>query len=677
MDRDFVNEIFQVLNYEKTSLSVKNFSTAIKICKKYHSDELNDLMKHKQLTHFRLCSLIRPDIPINSPANSPPPQLKRRISSESFQLNNNNNANISDMSKKTKIDDIDSQRPIISPPKANQISQNQLSIVEHSPVNNSDPQMEHKFDLVCSQLVTKEIQEVPGDIMNGIKVFMNENKISYLPKDNDNIVCKKYLDFRSKKNNLPFYQAFAQKILKDENDRKVAALEAERIRLEEENNRRLMEELRMKEEEKRLKKEQRIQLLSNLINNFGDLPCSDRIVGDLDYGIAADETLGYNTSIGVAQNLYRKLVEASTRDKFNAPLIHLLAPNNKSLFVRYQPLEMDEDNRFIFVSPLVYAELQGPERVTMKWCTSITQAKKINFVAFDSEGIENIKEIVHDELERTLDKYGGFMVGQSIPLNINERIVTLIIERIIDSDNLSVPVAQIAHSIDVGYEVRTDEEAFDETNFIELPDDFYNDDVANVAFGMAIDENEIPANQNSNLNYNPIGLVDDGFDEMNIDNGDNGDEGDEGEDNIVNNDEHHGRENFNDDFGFFDALREMRNSGNDVAIVEFNEDIDGASGEVVNLFNNVIHRGSQVVAVYDRKENGIRLWARSGLIGHHMSNDEKRMHLLSAHGRALDFLRGGRYISPSTFSGSWVIHNTRGLFIIGTISENGEINFLR
>ena len=663
MDKDFVNDILQVSNNEKTSLSMKHFTTAIKLCKQHNPDELNNLIKLKQLTHFRLCELVRPHIPRLSPTISPtispiisPPisKSKRRISSENFQLNSNN-SNITEMSKKSKSDVEQNDKPLIIPPKANFTS------------NLSDSY----FDLVCSKLVTKEIQGVPSEIMGELKHFMDINNIPYISKDNDNIVCKKYLDFRSRKHNLPFLQAFVQKVLKDENDRKLAITkleederirleEEERARIEEENNRRIMEEFRIKEEEKRLKKEFRTQLLSNLVNNFGDLPCSERIVGDIKYGVAADDTLGYNTSIGIAQKLYHKLVEASTRDRHNAPLLKLTTPTNKTLFVRYQPLPMDEDNHFIFVSPLVYGELQGPETVTMKWCTSVTQAKKINFIAFDSEGIENIKEIVHDELEQSLDKYGGFMVGQSIPLNINERIVTLIIERIIDTDNQNVPVGQIVHSIDVAYEVRTDEEAFDGENFIELPDDF-NEDVGNVAFGMAMDESDdrfderedivqrqSPVTINHENDYNPVAFAD--------------------EDINPNNDDH-------DDFGFFDALREMREIGNDVAIVEYNPDVDNSSGEVINLFNNVINRGSQVVAVYDRNENGIRLWARSGLIGHNMSEDEKRMYLLSAHGRALDFLRGGHYITPATFSGSWVIHNARGLFIIGTISEHGEISF--
>lgn len=559
------------------------------------------------------------------------------------------------------------QTPPQQTPTTKQTSVRETSLV---PPPTTQLTSNREFDVICSKYISKQITQIPSNILDELKQYMIYEKINFAPSDNENMICKKYLDKRAKEHNMPFAQAFAQKTLNDEADKQLAFQEAEKKRLEEEAAMKLLEQQRVLEEHKRIKKEYRVEFVANIKNNFADLSCSDRIVGHTDYFVAADEALGYTSMIGIAQPLYNRLVEASSRDEFNAPLLQLLNSNGKSVFVRYQPLQIDEESHFIFVSPLVYAELQGPETIRMKWCTTISQAKKINFVAFDSEGIEQLKEKVHEQLEQSLDKYSGFIIGQSIPINVDEQIITLVIEKIIDSDGISVPVAQAAHAADVDYDVRTDEEAFDENNrFNELPDEIDKDSSA-MAFGMAIDDDEreniayaseINNVRNDIRDYARDDIRDDIRDDMEIDN----------DENIETFEGHN-------DFGFFEAVKDMT-SNNTVAIIEFNDEInDDSNEEAKMLFKSEIIRGSVVVAVYDQNENAIRIWARGNMVERDpnvIDEDERRMYLLSAHGRALDFLRGGDFVTASTFSGSWLIHDTRGLFIIGSISENGQISY--
>jgi hypothetical protein len=391
-------------------------------------------------------------------------------------------------------------------------------------------------------------------------------------------------------------------------------------------------------------------------------------VGNIHYGIAADNTMD-KTSIGIARDVYNRLVQTSANSRFKAPLIQVLGPNEKSLFVRYQPINIDEHSKFLFVSPQIYKELHNPETVQLKWCTEVPQAKKICFIAFDSEGIDNIKDQIHAQLESNMNNYAGFIVGQTITVSLAHNKITLIIEKIIDSDGNNVPLGQIIHSADIEYEVRTDEEAFDEHNFlIELPDemDFGTDADAgmDIGFGMAYNDN--PSNLSNNGgdqeggsnshsgNHSKLAHFEDEFDFI---------ESDIGSDPEKDIEE-------SEDFGFTDGVKEMSKKA-EVAIVRANKDV--ASDEVLDLFHdNVLQSDVPVVAVYDQNEKGIRLWSKRGFL---LEQTKESAYISPMHGKAMDFLRGGKFVTASTFFGSHMVHDARGLFIIGHITENGGIKY--
>lgn len=307
-----------------------------------------------------------------------------------------------------------------------------------------------KIDLICANLKTNTINQdaVSRSEIDSLKKIMKDENIPFLESDQKIVLCSKYLGKRAGK--MPV-TAYANEIISKE------------------ASARTQEDKAISDEQNYLKRKKRLLKVEKLGEALPNASCSTRIVGDSPYAVKTDETLSAN-KIDLAPRLYEKLIEASVTENITSPLIELTAENNRKILVRYQPNSNLREG--FAISSATSKLLNNASKVKAKWCLGIPTARKLHFIAFDAENIEDVKTKVHAQLESALENYAGLTLGLKLVVQVEERAVTLVIEKIEDSEGNKVSAVQIPVALEADFEVRTEVEAFDaENNLIPITDE--------------------------------------------------------------------------------------------------------------------------------------------------------------------------------------------------------------
>jgi hypothetical protein len=323
-----------------------------------------------------------------------------------------------------------------------------------------------KAALLCAQYITSN-EEIQSSDQKKLKQFMRSKNIPFNENDQPRLLCQKLLE-NLKPNQMMPLMPFANQLISEEIKRQDDI------------------EVQLEAEQEALKlKRKFIKIQNQSFDN--DLSCSNSVFSNNTYQTVIDETLGHAAHIAISRELYEPLINLAVDNQINAPLIELTTLNRKNMYVRFQQKDVPEG--VIFISPLVAATLGGPvgNEVTCKWCTNIQEPSKFYFILFDNENTtevnEELKSKIQESLQRYLERYAGIKVGIKIPILLNDKIITLVIEKILDKNDPPNPihVSQTAAAAQVDFEIRSEKDAFDEEgNLIQINDG----DSDSLVFGM-------------------------------------------------------------------------------------------------------------------------------------------------------------------------------------------------
>jgi len=323
-----------------------------------------------------------------------------------------------------------------------------------------------KVALLCAQYITSN-EPLPSSDQRKLKQFMRNEDIPFNDNDQPRLLCQKLLE-NLKPNQMMPLMPFANQLISEEIKRQDDL------------------EIQLEAEQEALKLKRKLIKIQN--QSFDDnLECSNSVFNNNSYQTVIDETLGHTAHIGISRQLYEPLINLAVDNQIDAPLIELTTLNGKKMYVRFQQKDVPEG--VIYISPLVATTLSGPadNTVTCKWCTNIKEPSKFYFIMFDKENDtevnDELKSKIQNSLQRYLERFAGIKVGIKIPILLDNRIITLVIEKILNTNNPPNPiqVSQTATTAQVDFEIRSDKDAFDEEGNLK---DIDNSDNDSLVFGM-------------------------------------------------------------------------------------------------------------------------------------------------------------------------------------------------
>lgn len=286
---------------------------------------------------------------------------------------------------------------------------------------------------ICAKLITRKLSQLSTDEMDEVYDFLDDKGYDINIDMSSRQLCTILMEDLMKddsiskglsgKSRIPM-TAFANKVLKDENEKRL--IKEEKMRLA---------RIKRQRSEKKKELESQSRQLQGCRKNRGFLPnVMYNQVMDLDIGIfkSGDQEY-YGAFIQVPMQLYMKIF-----NEIDSPIIELKTNTGLMTYARIEGPH-NGNNRLIKTSPLISNLLDDKSTVTLNLCIDMPIIENINFLYYGSEEeLNSVRRELSVKLPDILNRLASLNLGMELQVMLDSGLKTVLVDGLYDLENTLV-----------------------------------------------------------------------------------------------------------------------------------------------------------------------------------------------------------------------------------------------